>query len=240
MYEYDYEFEVEYDQPEVQYEVTVQVEEPMYEVEMDWGAEHEWQVDHQSSGLKIPWEGYLIQEGQQYDMYFENFQINADWSLWGSGADAIGEFTCYGTCDNNGKCEFTKEYIGQHSVYYRGQFNGKRIRGKWHIQGQQPEYFEIKMRPQVWQGAFFQDGEKYPMALDMMISEQGVWGSGCDEIGRFQCSGSVNGDTVKFEKRYLGQHSVRYHGHWDGQQIKGKWNIGSTGDCGRFQLHRSD
>jgi len=78
-------------------------------------------------------------------MRFDNFQIAADWSLWGGGADDFGEFVMYGTCDGTGVCEFTKEYIGAHSVIYNGQFDGKVIRGTWYIQGQNPEEFMIKM-----------------------------------------------------------------------------------------------
>jgi hypothetical protein len=52
----------------------------------------------------------------------------------GEGRDRIGQFLIdgsYSTAD--GRCRWTKKYIGQHAVYYAGFNEGKGIWGTWHI-----------------------------------------------------------------------------------------------------------
>ena len=59
----------------------------------------------------------------------------ADEQLEGEGRDCIGEFLFKGRYSLEiGECHFTKRYIGQHDVFYRGFNEGKGIWGVWEIQ----------------------------------------------------------------------------------------------------------
>ena len=52
----------------------------------------------------------------------------------GDGRDRIGTFTFAGTYDvRDGTCHWTKRYVGQHAVAYRGYNEGKGIWGVWDI-----------------------------------------------------------------------------------------------------------
>lgn len=237
--EFEYTMVLEHAEPEVEAKVTIEFEFPADYTPIGDG-DARWKTvtkKASKSAVKVPWKGYLMQDGEKYDMAFDNFQIDGDWALYGDGADDFGKFEMDGTCDDKGHCEFTKQYIGAHSVYYKGEFNGRRIRGKWNIPDQSPDDFEIKMDPQSWHGAFWQDAEKYPMALDMVINKDGVYGSGKDTVGTFVCHGGSKSDDVWFCKSYLGQHQVNYFGQWvDDSNILGTWTITGTGSNGPFRL----
>lgn len=52
----------------------------------------------------------------------------------GEGRDMVGKFHIrgfYSTTD--GKCRFTKKYVGRHDVYYQGFNEGKGIWGTWEV-----------------------------------------------------------------------------------------------------------
>ncbi len=52
----------------------------------------------------------------------------------GSGEDRVGPFTIRGTFDiATGACEWKKQYVGKHSVQYRGMNDGSGIWGVWEI-----------------------------------------------------------------------------------------------------------
>ncbi|MBN9119991.1 MAG: hypothetical protein J0I06_12650 [Planctomycetes bacterium] len=52
----------------------------------------------------------------------------------GEGRDRVGAFTIDGTYDTaTGKCEWKKQYVGRHSVAYRGVNDGRGIWGVWEI-----------------------------------------------------------------------------------------------------------
>ena len=55
-------------------------------------------------------------------------------TLSGEGRDWVGRFTArgrYATAD--GKCHWTKRYLGKHDVFYQGFNEGKGIWGTWEI-----------------------------------------------------------------------------------------------------------
>jgi hypothetical protein len=55
-------------------------------------------------------------------------------TLSGHGTDRVGPFTISGTYDvATGECEWTKQYVGKHSVAYRGRNDGHGIWGVWEI-----------------------------------------------------------------------------------------------------------
>ena len=57
-----------------------------------------------------------------------------DHTVSGDGNDEIGRFVVTGRFDGtNGECYWTKTYIGEHDVYYRGFRDGKGIWGLWEL-----------------------------------------------------------------------------------------------------------
>jgi hypothetical protein len=63
-------------------------------------------------------------------------------SMTGEGRDLIGPFLIRGKYHlDDGKCHWTKRYIGKHDVAYQGYNEGKGIWGVWEI-------------PPSWQGGF--------------------------------------------------------------------------------------
>jgi hypothetical protein len=63
-------------------------------------------------------------------------------AMTGDGRDRIGRFLIRGKYDiGNGKCSWTKRYLGKHDVSYLGYNEGKGIWGLWEI-------------PPGWRGGF--------------------------------------------------------------------------------------
>jgi hypothetical protein len=57
-----------------------------------------------------------------------------DGTVTGHGHDRVGPFTITGTyATASGRCEWTKQYLGRHSVAYRGVNNAQGIWGVWEI-----------------------------------------------------------------------------------------------------------
>jgi len=62
--------------------------------------------------------------------------------MTGEGRDLIGPFLIRGKYNlNDGKCHWSKRYIGKHDVAYQGYNEGKGIWGLWEI-------------PPTWRGGF--------------------------------------------------------------------------------------
>jgi hypothetical protein len=63
--------------------------------------------------------------------------------MTGEGRDRIGPFLIHGKYNiNDGKCHWSKRYIGKHDVAYQGYNEGKGIWGVWEI-------------PPSWRGGFY-------------------------------------------------------------------------------------
>src|SRR5436309_718393 len=57
-------------------------------------------------------------------------------TLKGEGRDWVGQFTMEGKYTvEDGKCHWTKKYLGKHDVFYKGFNEGKGIWGVWEILG---------------------------------------------------------------------------------------------------------
>ena len=55
-------------------------------------------------------------------------------ALVGEGRDWVGRFVCTGRYDlTDGRCHWTKRYLGRHDVFYKGYNEGKGIWGAWEI-----------------------------------------------------------------------------------------------------------
>ena len=81
--------------------------------------------------------GKYYQYANGHDMKFEYFSLRKG-RVAGQGDDEIGAFTMAGTYDESGQVNFIKQYIGKHSVNYKGTLKcdstgGFRIEGEWNI-----------------------------------------------------------------------------------------------------------
>ena len=81
--------------------------------------------------------GKYYQYNIGHDMNFKYFSLRKG-RVAGQGDDDIGAFTMAGTYNESGKVNFTKQYIGKHSVNYKGTLKcdlngGFRIEGEWLI-----------------------------------------------------------------------------------------------------------
>jgi hypothetical protein len=55
-------------------------------------------------------------------------------AMTGEGRDWVGYFSVNGRYDlRDGRCHWTKRYVGRHSVFYSGFNEGKGIWGTWEI-----------------------------------------------------------------------------------------------------------
>ncbi len=89
-----------------------------------------------------PWTGYFLQPGcmSQFRTWLSLTFRNG--KMTGDGQDYVGPFLISGRyAVDDGKCSWTKQYIGLHAVYYQGYNEGKGIWGTWEI-------------PKVWNGGF--------------------------------------------------------------------------------------
>ncbi len=79
-----------------------------------------------------PWTGYFLQHGSKGMMELHlTFQHGA---LTGEGRDYVGPFVLRGRYElADGKCYWTKKYLGKHDVFYQGYNEGKGIWGTWEI-----------------------------------------------------------------------------------------------------------
>jgi hypothetical protein len=81
-----------------------------------------------------PWTGFFLQKlvpGRHLMELRLTFQHG---SMTGEGRDWVGEFVIRGKYDlADGKCYWTKRYLGKHDVFYQGFNEGKGIWGTWEI-----------------------------------------------------------------------------------------------------------
>ena len=89
-----------------------------------------------------PWQGFFLMAhlpGRHKMELHLNFRKGV---MTGEGRDLIGPFLIRGKYDlDDGKCRWTKRYVGKHDVAYQGYNEGKGIWGLWEI-------------PPSWRGGF--------------------------------------------------------------------------------------
>lgn len=96
-----------------------------------------------------PWRGFFLMPHSPGRHTMELHLDFAQGVMTGEGQDKIGEFLIRGKYSiDNGKCHWTKKYIGKHDVFYQGFNEGKGIWGVWEI-------------PPTWRGGFY----IWPMAM---------------------------------------------------------------------------
>lgn len=85
------------------------------------------------------WKGFFLQPPLTGKHWMElNLTFRAG-ILRGDGRDWVGEFLFRGRYDlESGKCWWTKQYIGRHSIAYQGYNEGKGIWGTWQLEEMPP------------------------------------------------------------------------------------------------------
>ena len=80
-----------------------------------------------------PWTGFYNYSPK--DKHRMDLELTfASGKLSGDGNDDVGRFMLHGQYDAKSlECSWTKTYVGQHDVFYRGFREGKGIWGTWEI-----------------------------------------------------------------------------------------------------------
>ncbi|NND96805.1 MAG: hypothetical protein HKN47_05685 [Pirellulaceae bacterium] len=77
-----------------------------------------------------------------------------------------------------------------------------------------------------WQQEFLGKQAMEPLSLD--FRDGAISGSGRDVVGPFTMTGMIREGSVAIDKQYVGQHSARYLGQFDGEgSMQGTWHIGT-------------
>jgi hypothetical protein len=94
-------------------------------------------IDAVENDARFPsgrWTGFFVQcwmpgrHRMSINLRFESGELKAQ------GADVVGSFTFEGQYDPaDGKCRWTKQYLGRHSVNYSGVNEGHGIWGVWEL-----------------------------------------------------------------------------------------------------------
>jgi hypothetical protein len=85
-----------------------------------------------------PWVGFFLQREIPGRHLMEIRLTFCNGKIRGEGRDWVGPFTIRGRYDvADGKCYWTKRYLGRHDVFYQGYNEGKGIWGLWEFSEQQ-------------------------------------------------------------------------------------------------------
>ncbi len=89
-----------------------------------------------------PWRGFFLMSHLPGRHQMELHLHFAKGAMSGEGRDMIGQFLIRGSYNlGDGKCWWSKRYVGKHDVSYQGYNEGKGIWGLWEI-------------PPSWRGGF--------------------------------------------------------------------------------------
>jgi hypothetical protein len=81
-----------------------------------------------------PWTGFFLQPTIPGRHMMELHLTFSQGSMKGEGRDWVGKFLIRGQYTiADGKCHWTKRYLGKHDVFYQGFNEGKGIWGVWEI-----------------------------------------------------------------------------------------------------------
>jgi hypothetical protein len=81
-----------------------------------------------------PWTGFFLQKLIPGRHLMELHLTFRQGQMTGEGRDRVGKFVMRGRYSvADGRCHWTKRYLGKHDVYYSGYNEGKGIWGAWQI-----------------------------------------------------------------------------------------------------------
>jgi hypothetical protein len=81
-----------------------------------------------------PWTGFFLQYWMP-GRHVTNLQLTCSrGQLSGEGSDWVGAYSISGAYDvRTGQCQWTKQYVGRHSIAYKGVNEGRGIWGVWEL-----------------------------------------------------------------------------------------------------------
>ena len=99
-------------------------------------------VEQDSRFPSGPWKGFFLQPTRPGRHWMDLQLTFREGNIRGEGRDWVGRFIITGRYQiEDGRCWWTKRYIGKHDVAYQGYNEGKGIWGTWQI-------------PPAWRGGF--------------------------------------------------------------------------------------
>jgi hypothetical protein len=111
----------------------------------DEGSQPDLTLEEDSRFPSGPWKGFFLQPVLPGRHWMELSLTFRRGELRGDGRDWVGAFHIKGRYEvASGKCWWTKQYVGRHSIHYQGYNEGKGIWGKWEWPNSQP-----------WHGGFY-------------------------------------------------------------------------------------
>jgi hypothetical protein len=112
-----------------------------------------------------PWTGFFLQKTVPGKHRMELRLTFSHGVMTGEGRDWVGDFIIRGKYAlEDGKCHWTKRYLGKHDVLYKGYNEGKGIWGMWEIPPEQN-------LGQHWTGGFHIWPEGMPDPTDEYLTE---------------------------------------------------------------------
>jgi hypothetical protein len=80
------------------------------------------------------WNGFYLERHRSERGWMHLYLSFEDGKIKGEGTDYVGPWVATGDYDaESGKCNFVKQYLGQHQVVYSGQAGLQGIMGQWSI-----------------------------------------------------------------------------------------------------------
>jgi hypothetical protein len=113
-------------------------------------------MDESAHGLETdprfpsgPWTGFFLQRLIPGKHRMELVLTFRQGVMTGEGRDWVGEFVIRGRYEiSDGRCHWTKRYVGKHDVFYQGFNEGKGIWGQWQITAR--EYASMRGGFHIW------------------------------------------------------------------------------------------
>jgi hypothetical protein len=126
-----------------------------------------------------PWKGFFLQPGITGRNWMDLVLAFRNGTIRGDGRDRVGPFLLTGRYDvAEGKCWWTKRYLGRHDITYNGYNEGKGIWGTW----EDP-------RASYWRGGFHiwpeAMGDPYGQRLAEAIEKPVLVGVTAEEMPPF-------------------------------------------------------
>jgi hypothetical protein len=123
-----------------------------------------------------PWTGFWVQKFPPLGRHGTELHLTfRQGEMQGEGRDIVGDFVVRGRYQlEDGRCWWTKRYLGKHDVFYNGFNEGKGIWGVWEIPASR-EYPAQKGGFHIWpEGTADPTGEHLTEAADLPLELEEV------------------------------------------------------------------
>ena len=144
-----------------------------------------------------PWVGFFLQKLIPGRHTMELRLTFHDGGMQGEGRDWVGPFHVKGRYDlADGKCYWTKKYVGKHDVFYQGYNEGKGIWGVWEISTHRYRGDLARGGFHIWPEAMGDPTDEHLVAeADLPVSEGELVGASPATSGQAATGGSNSSDV---------------------------------------------